>query len=375
MIRKSIFIAICCVYLIGCNERVPLEKASLILLIALDKTSNGKIRIGTSIPIFHPNKQKDTVEHWVQASTVYNGISKIDTKLTGFVTSSKAEIILIGKNMAQEANWIRQLDSSYRDPYSNINAKVILIDGLAEDFFKVKRIDKPALPSYIHKIINSSVQNNQAVSPTIEQLMREKNEEGLTQSLPIIKKKNDEIDTVGIAFLDQYGRYLTKISKKDVKFFNLINKSKKTGRMILHLTLSPKKSNQKPNASILIQDAKRKINVNFKKGKFIFNIHVNMNVALIEKTNENLITNRLDDKKNIIKLEQEIKQELDNKLQSMLKDIQKNQIDPLGLALYAKAFQYQEWKKVKKDWLHVLSKAEINVKTNVKIIDTGTITS
>lgn len=145
--------------------------------------------------------------------------------------------------------------------------------------------------------------------------------------------------------------------------------------MILHLTLSPKKSNQKPNASILIQDAKRKINVNFKKGKFIFNIHVNMNVALIEKTNENLITNRLDDKKNIIKLEQEIKLELDNKLQSMLKDIQKNQIDPLGLALYAKAFQYQEWKKVKKDWLHVLSKAEINVKTNVKIIDTGTITS
>lgn len=375
MIRKSIFIAICCVYLIGCNERVPLEKASLILLIALDKTSNGKIRIGTSIPIFHPNKQKDTVEHWVQASTVYNGISKIDTKLTGFVTSSKAEIILIGKKFAQEANWIRQLDSSYRDPYSNINAKVILIDGLAEDFFKVKRHDKPALSSYIHKVINSSVQNNQAVSPTIEQLMREKNEEGLTQSLPIIKITNDEIDTIGIAFLDQYGRYLTRISKKEVKFFNLVNNSKKTGRMIVHLTLSPKKSNQKPNASILIQDAKRKINVDFKKGKFIFNIHINMNVALIEKTNENQITNQLDDKKNIVKLEQEIKQELDNKLQNTLLNIQKKQIDPIGLTLYARAFQYEEWKKIKKDWLYVLSRAKINVKTKVKIKDTGTIKS
>lgn len=145
--------------------------------------------------------------------------------------------------------------------------------------------------------------------------------------------------------------------------------------MIVHLTLSPKKSNQKPNASILIQDAKRKINVDFKKGKFIFNIHINMNVALIEKTNENQITNQLDDKKNIVKLEQEIKQELDNKLQNTLLNIQKKQIDPIGLTLYARAFQYEEWKKIKKDWLYVLSRAKINVKTKVKIKDTGTIKS
>ncbi|PGM50734.1 spore gernimation protein XA, partial [Bacillus thuringiensis] len=218
MIRKWIWIVICCVYLIGCSQRIPLEKVSLILLIGLDRTPNGEMKVGTSIPLFHHKKQKDTVEHWVHASTIYEGFSKIDTKLTGYVTSSKAEVILIGKKFAQEENWIQALDSSYRDPYATINAKVVLVDGSAEDIFKIHRPDKPPLPSYISGVIESSIQNNQSVSSTIQQLMREQNEQGMTQAVPIIKKTKNEIDTVGIAFLNRKGKYLTHIPKKDVKF-------------------------------------------------------------------------------------------------------------------------------------------------------------
>ncbi|PGA97421.1 Ger(x)C family spore germination C-terminal domain-containing protein, partial [Bacillus wiedmannii] len=57
----------------------------------------------------------------------------------------------------------------------------------------------------------------------------------------------------------------------------------------------------------------------------------------------------------------------------MLYELQKNKIDPIGLSLYARAFQYKEWKKVKEDWLQALAEAKINVKTHVKIKDTGTI--
>ncbi|MGE7935604.1 Ger(x)C family spore germination protein [Bacillus paramycoides] len=373
MIRKWIWIVICCVYLIGCSQRIPLEKVSLILLIALDRTSNGDIKVGTSIPLFHHKQQKSTIEHWAQASTIYNGFSKIDTKLTGYMTASKAEIILIGKKLAQEANWMQELDSSYRDPYATINAKVILVDGPAEEIFKINKPSKPSLPSYISSVIESSIQSNQSVSSTIQQLMREKNEEGMTQAVPVIKKTKNEIDTVGIALLDRQGKYLTRIPKKDVKFFNLINKPKNKGRMILHLVLPPKKSTQKPNTSILIQNATRKIDVNFQKGKFVFNFDINANVALIEKTNAHLIKEHYDNKKNINNLENEIQKEINKKLQNMLYVIQKNKIDPIGLSLYARAFQYKEWKKIKGNWLQALAEAKINVKTHVKIKDTGTI--
>ncbi|PGS67954.1 Ger(x)C family spore germination protein [Bacillus cereus] len=373
MIRKWIWIVICCVYLIGCSQRIPLEKVSLILLIGLDRTPNGEMKVGTSIPLFHHKKQKDTVEHWVHASTIYEGFSKIDTKLTGYVTSSKAEVILIGKKFAQEENWIQALDSSYRDPYATINAKVVLVDGSAEDIFKIHRPDKPPLPSYISGVIESSIQNNQSVSSTIQQLMREQNEQGMTQAVPIIKKTKNEIDTVGIAFLNRKGKYLTHIPKKDVKFFNLINKQKSSGRMILHLELPPKKSNKKTNTSIFVQNATRKIDVNFKNGKFVFNLDINANVALVEKTNANLIKEHYDNKKNINNLENATEKEINKELQNMLDEIQQNKIDPIGLSLYARAFQYKEWKKRKEDWLQALAEAKINVKTHVKIKDTGTI--
>ncbi|MBJ8097801.1 Ger(x)C family spore germination protein [Bacillus cereus group sp. N11] len=373
MIRKWIWIVICCICLIGCSQRIPLEKVSLILLIGLDRAPNGDIKVGTSIPLFHHKQQQSTIEQWTQASTVYNGFSKIDTKLTGYMTASKAEIILIGKKLARESNWLQELDSSYRDPYATINAKVVLVDGPVEEIFTINKPDKPSLPSYISSVIESSIQNNQSVSSTIQQLTREQNEEGMTQIVPVIKKTKNEIDTIGIALLDRQGKYLTRIPKKDVKFFNLINKSKNTGRMILHLALPPKKSNKKTNTSIFVQNAKRKIDVNFKNGKFVFNLQINANVALIEKTNANLIKEHYDNKKNINNLENAIEKEINKELQNMLDEIQQNKIDPIGLSLYARAFQYKEWKKVKGDWSQALAEAKINVKTYVKIKDTGTI--
>ncbi|HDR8184206.1 TPA: Ger(x)C family spore germination protein [Bacillus thuringiensis] len=373
MIRKWIWIVICCVYLIGCSQRIPLEKVSLILLIGLDKAPNGDIKVGTSIPLFHHKQPKSTIEHWTQASTVYAGFSKIDTKLTGYMTASKAEIILIGKKLAKEENWLQELDSSYRDPYATINAKVVLVDGPTEEIFKIHKPSKPSLPSYINGVIESSIQNNQSISSTIQQLMREQNEEGMTQTVPIIKKTKNEIDTVGIAFLNRKGKFLTHISKKDVKFFNLINKPKSSGRMILHLVLPPKKSNKKTNTSIFVQNATRKVNVNFQNGKFVFNFNIYANVALIEKTNADLIKGHYDNKKNINNLESAIQKEINSKLQNMLHDIQQNKIDPIGLSLYARAFQYKEWKKRKGNWLQALAEAKINVKTHVKIKDTGTI--
>ncbi|MCU5331829.1 MULTISPECIES: Ger(x)C family spore germination protein [Bacillus] len=373
MIRKWICIVICCVYIIGCSQRIPLEKVSLILLIGLDRTPNGDIKVGTSIPLFHNKQPKSTIEHWTQASTVYTGFSKIDTKLTGFMTASKAEIILIGKKLAQEANWLQELDSSYRDPYATINAKIVLVDGSAEEIFKIHKPSKPSLSSYINGVIESSIQNNQSVSSTIQQLLREQNEEGMTQTVPFIKKTKNEIDIVGIALLNRQGKYLTHIPKKDVKFFNLINKPKSNGRMILHLALPPKKSNKKTNTSIFIQNATRKVDVTFQNGKFIFNLDINANVALIEKTNPNLKKGHYDNKKNINNLKSTIEKEINNNLKSILNEIQQNKIDPIGLSLYARAFQYKEWKKVKGDWLQSLAEAKINVKTHVKIKDTGTI--
>lgn len=143
--------------------------------------------------------------------------------------------------------------------------------------------------------------------------------------------------------------------------------------MILHLALPPKKSSKKTNTSIFVQNAIRKVVVAFQNGKFVFNLDIYANVALIEKTNANLIKGHYDNKKNVNNLESAIQKEVNKKLQNILNEMQQNKIDPIGLSLYARAFQYKEWKKVKGDWLQALAEAKINVKTHVKMKDTGTI--
>ncbi|MGA4466894.1 Ger(x)C family spore germination protein [Bacillus bombysepticus] len=370
--KRGVAIIVCCLFLISCSPRVSLEKVSLILLIALDKTTDGDMLVGTSLPLFHHEKQENTIEHLVKASSVYNGFSKINTKLTGFLTSAKTEIILLGKKFAQEENWIKQLDSSYRDPYSTINAKLILVDGSIEEIFNIKRPDKPRLPTYIKSILESSFQNNQSVPSTIQQLIREKNEQGMTQTLPIIKRIGNEIDTTGIGFMNYEGRYVTMLPKKEVVYFNLLNKSINNGRMVLHLPFKATKKNKQGNTSIFVQDAKRTVKVKYKNGKFLFNIDIYIEGSLIEKTNGQMIKNITKEKQAVVKLEHNIKRQLDEKLESILKQIQKYEIDPLGLVLYARAYEYEEWKKIKNNWPDVFSKAKLNIDTHIKINNTGT---
>lgn len=77
--------------------------------------------------------------------------------------------------------------------------------------------------------------------------------------------------------------------------------------------------------------------------------------------------------KKYISFKSAIQKEINNNLQNILNEIQQNKIDPIGLSLYARAFQYKEWKKVKGDWSQALAETKINVKTHIKMKDTGTI--
>lgn len=376
MIRRSIWIVICCIYLVGCsNQRMPLENVSIILLMGLDKKADGDMIVGTSIPIFKNAKKQSTSEEIVEASSLYDGFSKVYTKITGFLTSSKVETILIGKNLSRQENWIKELDSNFRDPYGTLNAEVVIVDGSIEEIFNINKRNKPDLPSYISDVLKSSIHNNFAVSSTIQQLIRDRNEEGKTQSLQMIKRQKNEIKTAGIALLNKHGKYVTSIPSKDIAFYNLIKPPKKKGRMILHVPTDPKRDHQKVNTTLLVQDAKRKIRVNYEKGRFTFNIDIDIDASIIEKNSARTVTQTKEQKKSITKLENDIKQYLNKKFSSMLHHMQKNKVDPLGLSLYAKAYEYKEWKKVQKDWTDTLSKANIQVNTHIKIQNTGAVRS
>ncbi|PFN17572.1 Ger(x)C family spore germination protein [Bacillus cereus] len=366
-----ITIVITCICFTGCVQRVPLENAALILLIGLDTNPTGDLIIGASMPIFKENKQKQTVEYMVKAASVYEGFSKISTQSDNFVTSSKADIILISKNFTKNHNWMNVLDSSSRDPYSTINANVVIIEGNLQNIFNIKPKSDTILPLYVSGIVQSSIKNNLAVPSTVQQLIREKKGFGETQIIPIIEGKTNRVRTNGIAFLNSKGEYATEISSKEVPLFNLIYSKRNKGRTILHISLPYKTMNKEPNTSLFVQKSKRQIDVDFKKGKFIFDINLNMTVSLIERLNKKGIESSSKDTQEINKLEKEIERQLNNKIASIMKKITAHKIDPIGLAYYVRAYKNKEWKQIQSNWLEVLAKSEIRVKTRVNISNTG----
>ncbi|MDM5155303.1 Ger(x)C family spore germination protein [Bacillus sp. DX1.1] len=375
MIKKQVYIIIstCFIFLSGCNGRVILENVSLILLIGVDKAPEGNLIVGTSTALFKTKNGKNTTEELVEAPSMYSGFSKMDVKTTGLLTSAKAEVLLVGKNLAQKNHWVNELDPLLRDPYSSSNIQILLVNGTIKEIFNLKVKESDSLPMHIKKLIHSSIHDNRTVSTSIQELNRQQNEEGMTQTMPLIKREKDKIRVEGIGFLNNKGRYVTHMAGKDVPLYNLLNNKNNRGRMIFHITLNRSKNHQHQIVTALVENAKRKINVAYKGGKFHFDIDIGMDLSIIERTHAKSSMTVNKQQQETIKLEHQIKEQVNKQLMNIINKMQKHELDPLGLSMYAKAYQYKEWETTKKDWVKVLSKSDIHITTDIKIQNIGVI--
>lgn len=374
MTKKWLFgFIIVAIFFTGYSTRIPLENGALILLIGVDKGANKNLIVGTSTTVFKGKSKKNTFEEVVEAPSVYSAFSKINTKTTGYLTSSKAQILLIGKEFTKQPNWPNKLDAIVRDPSSTSNIKLIQVDGQIRDFFSIKPPNNLSISMYLQDIIQASLYDNMIVPSDIQEVLRQKNEEGMTQTIPIIKKENNAVQTKGIAFFDQSSRYVTSLPSKDVPIYSLLKKEKLQGRMILNIILNDSASDKSRIVSVLIEKANRQIDVGFKNDKFQFDIKLDIALSIIEGVNGPTITSNDDQGKIISLLERQITKSIDKELNKVIKKIQSNKIDPIGLSMYARANQYQQWKLHKKNWGNKISNSNIKIKTLIKIGNTGII--
>src|SRR5690606_698639 len=111
---------------------------------------------------------------------------------------------------------------------------------------------------------------------------------------------------------------------------------------------------------------KSKIKTKYDQGKFHFNYNIDMTVNIAERL---FPVDRVKKKE----LEKMIAKELKSKFEGVIKKIQENKIDPIGLGLYARAYHYEQYKKVKEHWGEALAKSDINVTVKVKIKAMGAV--
>lgn len=109
------------------------------------------------------------------------------------------------------------------------------------------------------------------------------------------------------------------------------------------------------------------IRTDYSDNHFKFNVKMDFKIAVSE------LTFNMDIDKDRKKLTSLITKQLNKDLNNLIHKIQKQQLDPFGFGDYARAFQYEEWKKVEDDWPSAFSKANVKVAPTIKILENGII--
>lgn len=351
----------------GCSDRKDLEKTTIALTIAIDVAEDNKIIAYESNPIFGEEIAEDTETISAVATTLREAREKMNAETNGPVVGGKLQVLLVGKDLLAERELYPVLDILYRDAKNATNARLVAFEGSISEIMNMKVPEKPILSMYLTNLIKHASERGFTPNTTLQDYHYQHYEKGITPFITEVKKAENKMVVTGTALLNNKGHYVTSLDRRQSSLLQIVQKEVEYPVHIIlqipeHVQL---KNNGSRQVSFNITTAKHKVKTRHKNGNFKFDIQSEMNIAITEMP---FNVNMDKDKKLIERL---IADELNKEYKHLISTIQENAIDPIGLGLFARAYHYEEWKRVQDRWGTALSNADVNIKSNVNIVSYG----
>ncbi|KKK38218.1 spore gernimation protein [Mesobacillus campisalis] len=367
LVQASLFVFLAAM-LTGCGSHVPLEDLTISLILGVDLDEKNNLVISESSPVFNQDAKQNIESYQLKAETVRDSRKYFDALATGEVTAAKIQVLLIGKRVLEHEDWFPVLDTVYRNPTFSLNTRVVVVDGPVSDVMFYVPPDKPQMPLHLKEVIDKNIDRTRAVISTLQVLHRQMYESGMTPSLSVIKKEKD-VEFTGVVLLDKKGKYVDTIDAQNSAFLLILRDEKKQE---LTLTIPMTSLGEgggifhKNQISFDVSRVKTDVKTSYNKGKFDFKYQIAMTVNVAERL---FPAGRVNQKE----LEKMIEKELKNRLEDMVKKFQANKIDPIGLGIHARAYQYEQYKKVKPHWDEAFAESNIDVSVDVRIKSMGAV--
>ncbi|MCR8644695.1 Ger(x)C family spore germination protein [Paenibacillus sp. N1-5-1-14] len=364
---------ICSSMLTGCRDTTIIENLTLTLVIGMDLNEKNELIVSQSSPVFNKEAVDKEEEQEVKTKTSRAGRNKFDMASDGLSSGGKAQVVLVGKRLLQNPNWNVLLDSFYRDAKNTITSRLVMVDGDVSGVIRAVPKDKPRLPIFLSKMIDSANLRNETVKTTLQDFHRQLKEKGTTATLTVVKLDDTDgtnVRVTGTGLLDSKGRYVTTVGPNETKMIYMLQK-RLSGKFPFTILLPElEKTNKVVDTryiSIEAQNIKVKHKVTYADGKFHIDVSLKMGATIPEMFFP-YNTSVLDGDS---PLERQIEREISNMFTKFIKKTQELHIDPVGFGLYARAYTYSEWKKVQDNWVDAFSRAEVTVSTDIKIQSAG----
>lgn len=366
-IAKCLLIVMLLIGLTGCKDKINIEDITIALLWGIDIDQQGDVNIYMASPVFSKDVKEKNEQFKVKSLSFREARDIIDSRSTGITAGGKIQTVLIGKKVIEQKNWYSLLDLFYRDPKMRLNADLVVVNGAVSDIFEFRPKNKPMLSIFIPQLLKTATYRNVSVRTPLRYYYKLNYEKGITPYAPELTLKDNILEVSGTILLNNQNEYRRTLSLKETMLLTILQ-GKNEGQLSMWLNAKQhnKIENTIPNSKIsfYITDIKRNVKKKYADGKYQFNINLKLPVAITEspiKLNDNSQG----------KLKKEIENELQEELNQLVKSLQNDKLDPIGLGLFARSFKYSEWKKVEDNWVGTFQQSKIKVKVKIILVDKG----
>ncbi|KQO17808.1 Ger(x)C family spore germination protein [Paenibacillus sp. Leaf72] len=366
--RITLFIVIM-LLLSSCSDQLNLENATTPLVLGMDLDKNKKFHFYLTAPVFSNRIKKKSMEMTGTAKTLRQSRSEQDAQTAGSTQGRNYQVILLGRRMLNYEGWFQMLDVIYRDARNTVTDRVIVVDGSVPEMLYLNPPDQPMLPILLRGMVDSTSSHSETVSTTAHELHRQFLDKGITPYFSQVKIIGGKVRIQGTALVSKAGIYKGMLDAQETVLLRILQKNALPGFSLSYqLPEEPKKSPFSTNTvSFSAGKVKTKIKTSFKNNRFKYDIKVSMVVGLSEHLFPFDVFN--DSKL----LEDMIGQQVTDHFKALIAKFQKLKVDPVGLGVYARAYEYKAFKKVEDDWAEALSQADITVSAKVTISSMGPI--
>lgn len=363
-----------CLLLAGCWDQRPVKELNLIFGVGIDREEENNLTLTVEIPqekqgttgggggTEGPTQQAaKSLVISEQGQTVRDVAYKMDRRIDGALDISKLGVLMIGKESAQN-DLYSLLDAYFRNPVSPLNAKLLVVDGRADEFFHQDFKGQTLYSDYFFKLIETAEQESAIPVTNMQLACNLLLDEGSDAVIPLIsyneEQKSAEIN--GSALFNGRSMSGELTAKETSSFLIMVNQAQQE----LPLTFGVE---GEEDISVMLIDSKAKLKVNMPKGgNPTAIVSVDMKVQVIEYPPQNL------DKEKLTKtLNQQMTEGAEKLLQQTVQKMQEANSDTLGIGRRIMAKDPGAFKKLA--WGEVYPDMDIKVETKVKIERTGAI--
>ncbi|KGX91403.1 hypothetical protein N781_04505 [Pontibacillus halophilus JSM 076056 = DSM 19796] len=369
---KGLLVLFCFVLLTGCWDQRQFKDLKLVLITAFDKTDDELLRATVAIPTVARGTEGSSKELSEVASatgrTPRETRSNINQEISKTFDASKLEVILVGKELVEQ-DLYPILDVFYRDPKSNLNSKLAMIDGEAGDVLSLQVDNEPRINSYVNGLLKGMIKSTYAPKENIQLICAELLEPGQDFGLPVMTVNYEEnlLDYKGLGLFNENKYSGVDLDVEQTLMLLLMNNKKGVDATMTKKVTDRHEDKLKNYLSVNVIDADSKTKIDATSPEDIkVKITTDLTAKVIEFPEDNL-----DNVEKVKRLSKEYSEILTEDGQEILKIIQEANCDYFGIGRQIKAYHPEIWKQMK--WKDVYPNIELSVEFNVKMNQHGII--